>query len=125
MLKPIIWKTFPRDFLVIQIGFAIFGLSIATMIRSNLGTSPWAVLEVALSKLTGITPGRMSIIVGFAVLLIALALREKIGWGTIANILFIGLWEDLFLGMIPSVEDNIILQVLMLLAAILTMGIAS
>lgn len=125
MLKPIRWNTFPRDFLVIQIGFALFGLSIATMIRSNLGTSPWAVLEVAFSKLTGITPGRMSIIVGFIVLLGALALREKIGWGTISNILFIGLWEDMFLGIIPSVESALLIQVAMLLAAIFMMGIAS
>jgi len=125
MLKPVILKTFPRDFLVIQIGFALFGLSIAMMIRSNLGTSPWAVLEVAASNLTGITPGRVSIIVGFAVLLIALALREKVGWGTLSNILFIGLWEDMFLGMIPSVENNLLIQGAMLLAAIFTMGIAS
>ena len=125
MFKPVIWKTFPRDFIVIQIGFAIFGLSIATMIRSNLGTSPWAVLEVAISGLTGITPGRMSIIVGFAVLLIALALREKVGWGTLSNIIFIGLWEDMFLGMIPSVENNLLIQGAMLLASIFMMGIAS
>ena len=125
MLKPIRWNTFLRDFLVIQIGFALFGLAIATMIRSNLGTSPWALLEVAISKLTGITPGRMSIIVGFAVLLLALALREQVGWGTLANILFIGLWEDMFLGIIPSVENNLLLQLGMLLSAVFTMGIAS
>jgi uncharacterized protein len=125
MLKPIRWNTFIRDFLMIQMGFALFGLSIAAMIRSNLGTSPWAVLEVAFSKLTGITPGRMSILVGFVVLLGALVLREKIGWGTLSNILFIGLWEDLFLGMIPSVEDHLLIQACMLLAAIFTMGIAS
>ena len=125
MLKPVRWNTFIRDFLVIQIGFALFGLSIAAMIRSNLGTSPWAVLEVAISKLTGITPGRMSIIVGFVVLLGALALREKIGWGTLGNILFIGLWEDLFLGMIPSVVNNLLLQGMILLTAILLMGIAT
>src|SRR5512145_3098305 len=98
MLKPIRWNTFSRDFLVIQIGFALFGLSIAAMIRSNLGTSPWALLEVALSDLTGIRPGRMSIIVGFVVLLLALVLGEQVGWGTLGNILFIGLWEDMFLG---------------------------
>lgn len=125
MLKPVRWNTFIRDFFVIQIGFALFGLSIAIMIRSNLGTSPWAVLEVAFSNLTGITPGRMSIIVGFVVLLGALALREKIGWGTIGNIVFIGLWEDLALGLIPSVENDLWLQVAMLLAAIFTMGIAT
>jgi len=125
MLKPVRWNTFIRDFLVIQIGFALFGLSIATMIRSNLGTSPWALLEVAISGLTGITPGRMSIIVGFAVLLVALALREKVGWGTLGNILFIGLWEDMFLGMIPSVENDLFWQLLMLLSAVFLMGIAS
>ena len=125
MLIPIRWKTFPRDFLIIQIGFALFGLSIATMIRSNIGTSPWALLEVALAGLTGITPGRMSILVGFVVLLIALAMRERIGWGTLANILFIGLWEDMFLHRIPSIENNLVLQVLMLLCAVFLMGIAS
>jgi uncharacterized protein len=125
ILKPVRWNTFIRDFLMIQVGFALFGLSIAMMIRSNLGTSPWAVLEVAFSKLTGITPGRMSIIVGFVVLLGAFVLREKIGWGTLSNILFIGLWEDMFLRMIPSVEENYLLQACMLLAAIFMMGIAS
>jgi len=125
MLKPIRWNTFIRDFLMIQIGFAIFGLSIATMIRSNLGTSPWAVLEVAFSNLTGITPGRMSIIVGLVVLLGALALREKIGWGTLSNILFIGLWEDMFLGVIPSIQDHLLIQACLLLASIFMMGIAT
>jgi uncharacterized membrane protein YczE len=125
MLKPVRWKTFPRDFLVIQIGFALFGLSIAAMIRSNLGTSPWAVLEVAFSGLTGIRPGRIGILVGFVVLIGALLLREKIGWGTIGNILFIGLWEDMFLALIPSVKNNLLLQLAMLLAAIFLIGVAS
>jgi uncharacterized membrane protein YczE len=125
MLKPIVWKTFPRDFLVIQFGFALFGLSIALMIRANVGTTPWAVLEVALSQLTLIRPGRMSIIVGFVVLIFALLLREKIGWGTLANILFIGLWEDMFLSYIPSVENQLLIQGLMLFLAIFMMGFAS
>jgi len=125
MFKPVLWKTFPRDFFVIQIGFALFGLSIALMIRANLGTTPWAVLEVALSQLTTIRPGRMSIIVGMVVLLGALALREKIGWGTLANIMFIGLWEDMFLSYIPSVESTLLTQAVMLFGAILMMGFAS
>ncbi len=125
MFKLVIWKTFPRDLLVIQIGFALFGLSIALMIRSNVGTTPWAVLDVALSQLTNIRPGRMSIIVGMIVLLGSLVLREKIGWGTIMNILCIGLWEDMFLSYIPSVENNLLLQSVMLFSAILLMGFAS
>ncbi len=125
MFKPVIWKTFPRDFIVIQIGFALFGLSIALMIRSNVGTTPWAVLEVALSQLTNIRPGRISIMVGLVVLLGSLTLRERIGWGTLANIAFIGLWEDMFLSYIPSIEDRLLLQSVMLFGAILMMGFAS
>jgi len=125
MFKPVIWKTFPRDFIVIQIGFALFGLSIALMIRSNVGTTPWAVLEVALSHLTNIRPGRISIVVGMVVLMFSLALRERIGWGTLANIMFIGLWEDMFLSYIPAIEDQLLLQSVMLFGAILMMGFAS
>ena len=125
MFKPVIWKTFPRDFIVIQFGFALFGLSIALMIRSNIGTTPWAVLEVALSQLTNIRPGRISIMVGMVVLLGSLTLRERIGWGTLANIAFIGLWEDMFLAYIPSIEDRLLLQSAMLFGAILMMGFAS
>ena len=125
MFKPIRWKTFARDLFIIQIGFALFGLSIALMIRGHLGTTPWAVLEVALSQISGIRPGRMSIIVGFSVLLIALAFRERIGWGTLTNIVFIGLWEDLFLGFIPDVSGQPATQWAMLLGATLLMGVAS
>ena len=125
MFKPIRRATFLRDFLRIQIGFLLFGTSIALLIRANLGTSAWAVLEVALSNLSGLTPGTLSVIVGFVVLAIAVSLREPIGWGTLTNILFIGPWEDLALWLIPSVQANLWIQIPMLLGAIALMGLAS
>ncbi len=125
MFKPIRKNTFFRDFLRIQLGFLLFGMSIAIMIRANLGTSAWAVLEVAISQMTGLTPGTLSVIVGFVVLTIAISLREPIGWGTLANIIFIGPWEDLALWLIPSVKDNLAVQIPMLLGAIFLMGLAS
>jgi uncharacterized membrane protein YczE len=125
MLKPIRWKTFPRDFLVIQIGFILYGLSIALAIRANLGTGTWAVLDVALSQITGHTPGTMTVVVGFVVLISALLMRERIGWGTLGNILSIGPWLDLFLRFIPKTENNLPVQLLLLLAGILTQGIAT
>lgn len=125
MFKPIRWKTFWKEFLIIQVGFAIFGFAIATMIRANLGTSAWAVLEVALSKIIGITPGTVTVLMGFLVLSGSLILREKIGWGTLANILSVGPWIDLSLWLIPSVQGNLLLQIPMLLGAIAAMGLAS
>ena len=125
MFKPIRWKTFWKEFLVIQVGFAIFGFAIAAMIRANLGTSAWAVLEVALSKIVGVSPGTVTVLMGFVVLSGALIMREKIGWGTLANILSVGPWIDLGLWTIPSMQDNLLLQIPMLLVAIGAMGLAS
>jgi uncharacterized membrane protein YczE len=125
MFKPIHWKTFPRDFLRIEFGFFLFGLAITLMIRGNLGTSAWAVLEVALSNIIHVSIGTMSVITGFTVVSGALILREKLGWGTLANILSIGPWEDFWLARIPSISDNLPLQISMLLLAILLMGLAS
>lgn len=125
LLKPIRWKTFWRDFIVIQAGFCLMGFSIAAMIRANLGTSAWAVLEVALSKRIGITPGTVTVLMGFLVLSGALILREKIGWGTLANILSIGPWIDLALWIIPSVYGPLWVQIPMLMGGILGMGLGS
>jgi uncharacterized membrane protein YczE len=125
MFIPIHRKTIFRDVIVINIGFALFGMAIAIMIRSNLGTGAWTVFEVALAQITHLTPGTLSVIVGFSVLLVALALQEKIGWGTIANIIFIGPWEDFFLWLIPAAIGNIWIQYGMVFISILVMGIAS
>lgn len=125
MFKPIRWKNFPLDFLRIEAGFLLFGFAITLMIRANLGTNAWPVLEVALSRILGISIGTMSVVTGFAVLSGALIMREQIGWGTLANILSIGPWEDFWLARIPPVTDNLPLQVGMLLFAIGLMGLAS
>jgi hypothetical protein len=125
LIKSIRWRAFPRDFFIIQVGFALFGLSIALMIRANLGTGSWSVLDVALAQITGWTPGTLTVMVGFTVLVIAMSLRESVGWGTLGNILSIGPWEDLFLWLIPSVTGHLPMQTGMLLASILTQGMAS
>ena len=122
MFKPVYWRTFARDMLVIQIGFALFGLSIALTIRGNLGTGAWSVFEVTLAQIFHITPGTMTVIDGFIVLVFAMILREQVGWGTLANILSIGPWEDFFLWLIPSIKGNLPLQIAMLLAAIVIQG---
>ncbi len=125
MFKFVQWKSFPRDFLIAQIGFAIYGLAIALIIQTELGTGPWAVLAVALADLTGTTPGIMLILSGLVVLGAAVALKERIGWGTVGNILFIGPWLDLFLTIIPSLDGDLVLQTAGLLISILLSGIAT
>ncbi|MFN8435755.1 MAG: hypothetical protein U0V18_17150 [Anaerolineales bacterium] len=125
MIKPVRWNTFIRDFIRIQIGFLLYGLAITLMIRGNLGTSAWAVLEVALADYLHITVGTMTVIMGFIVLVLSLLMREQIGWGTLGNILSIGPWVDLCMALVPTVNNNLAVQILMLLSAIIIMGLAS
>ena len=125
MLKPIRWNTLPRDFLVIQVGFLLYGLALALLIRANLGTSTWLVLEVALAEILGVSIGALTVYMGFAVLILALALREQVGWGTLGNILSIGPWLNLFLWLIPTTNENLPLQIGMFLLGILVQGIAT
>ena len=120
-LKPVRWQTFPRDFVVIQIGFALFALAIAFLIQSQLGTSPWVVLEVAVINYIPLTPGQSGILTGAIVLLLALALREPVGWGTLGNIICIGLWEDVALRYLP-IRSDLPGQVLYLVLAVLVMA---
>ena len=125
MLKPINRKTFPRDFLIAQLGYAIYGLSIALIIEAGLGTGPWAVLAVALADISGTTPGMMLIATGIVVLVGAVLMKEKIGWATLGNILFIGPWTDLFLFILPSLEGILWLQIPGMLIAVILSGIAT
>jgi uncharacterized protein len=125
MLRPVRWNTFIRDLFVIQIGFLLYGLALALLIRADLGTSTWLVLEIALADILGITIGTMTVIMGFAVLGIALLSREKVGWGTLANILSIGPWLNLWLELISTPENNRVLQIGMFLLGVLVQGIAT
>ena len=125
MLRPIRWNTFVRDFIVIQIGFLLYGLAIALIVRADLGTGTWLVLEVALANILGIKIGTMTVYMGFLVLIIALVLRERVGWGTLGNILSIGPWLNLSLDLISTPKDNLALQIGMFLLGILIQGVAT
>lgn len=125
MLRPIRWNTFIRDMFVIQFGFLLYGLALALVVRANLGTGTWLVLEVALADILGIKIGTMTVYMGFAILILALAMRERVGWGTLANILSIGPWLNLALDLIPVVNGNLILQIGMFLAGVVIQGIAT
>ncbi len=125
MFRPINWKTFPRDFIVIQIGFSLFAFGIALLIRADIGSTPWVMLTVALSRITGLSIGVLTQLTGLGVLAIALAMRIQIGWGTLGNILFIGPWVDLFLRYMPTVENNLPLQIGMVLLSVVLTGLAT
>lgn len=92
------------------LGFFTCSLGIVFIIRSNLGFSPWWVLHQGISKVGNITIGQASILTGILVITLDVFLGEKIGSGTIFNIIFIGIFTDLilFLQFVPLSHDPLI-----------------
>ncbi len=74
------------------------------MVQANLGLDSWDVLQMALTFHMPITPGQASIGVAFIIVLVDIILREPLGWGTIANMIFIGVWVDALKPYVPSVR---------------------
>jgi uncharacterized membrane protein YczE len=78
-------------------GLVLCGAGIAAMVAADLGLGPWDVLHQGLSTRTGIPIGTVLILVGVAVMLLWIPLRERPGLGTVLNALLIGLVVDLTL----------------------------
>ncbi len=119
------WRRFARDFLVIQIGFLLFGVAIDILVQANLGLDSWDVLQMALTFHMPITLGQASIGVAFIVVLVDIILREPLGWGTIANMIFIGLWVDILRPYVPTVPNLFLLQIAYPFLGTLVMGFAT
>jgi len=116
------WRQFAYDLFVIQIGFLLFGLSIDMMVQADLGLSSWDVLHMALTYHLPISLGQASIGVAFIVVIVDVILGEPLGWGTILNMIFIGVWIDALKPFVPPVPSIFWAQVAYLLLGTLVMG---
>jgi len=110
---------------VIQIGFMLFGLSINMMVQANLGLGPWDVLHMALTHHFPISLGEASIGVAFIAVLVNMILGEPLGWGTITNMIFIGVWVDALKPFVPTTPSIFWVQIAYLLLGTLVMGFAT
>lgn len=79
------------------LGYALYALGISLIIKANLGLAPWDVLHQGLATTFGVTFGQASIGVGILIVVLNVKLGEKVGLGTIGNMIFIGLFVDFML----------------------------
>jgi uncharacterized membrane protein YczE len=86
-----------RRFVQLMIGLSFYGLSMALMIRGDLGLAPWDALHIGVTEYLSISFGWVVVGVSFLVLLLWIPLREIPGLGTLANALTIGVVADLAL----------------------------
>ena len=84
------------------VGLCGYGFSMAVMVRAGLGLDPWDVFHQGLTRHTGMTIGTASAVVGVAVLLAWIPLRNRPGIGTIANVVVIAVTVDAGLWLLPT-----------------------
>jgi len=96
---------------VIRLVFGIFlyAFGVYLTMRGNIGYMTWDVLHEGIKIHTGLTMGQASITVGFIFVVCAFLFGEKIGLGTILNMLLIGTFLDILLNInqIPLMETQI------------------
>ncbi|MFI6015183.1 YitT family protein [Streptomyces sp. NPDC051243] len=108
----------------LYVGLALYGASSALLVEAGLGLEPWGVLHQGLAERTGLTIGVVSILVGAAVLLLWIPLRQRPGLGTVSNVFVIGITMDGTLALVPETH-SLAVRIPLLLAGILLNGVAT
>ena len=119
-------KQFIIRILSLLFGLFLFALGIVLSIRANVGYAPWEVFHVGLAQKTGISIGTASILTGLVIVVIVLLLGEKIGLGTLCNMVLIGVFIDLILlaDVIPK-QESMVFGITMLIIGLFVISIGS
>ena len=106
------------------VGLIAYGVSLAMMVRGNLGLAPWDVLHSGVIRYVPVSLGQAVILASFVVLLFWIPLRERPGLGTIANAFVVGLSADATLALLVA-PNGWVPRVALMLGGIALCGLAS
>lgn len=73
-------------------GLFLFAVGIVCFLESRLGLPPWDVLHQGIANRTPLSFGEANVVVGLVVVAVAWSLGARIGFGTLANAILIGLF---------------------------------
>ncbi|CAK7018546.1 hypothetical protein CIW83_15750 [Tissierella sp. P1] len=105
------------------IGYFVCAVGMVMTINANIGVSPWDVFHQGLGNIFNLPIGRASIIAGLIITIIDIFLGQNIGWGTIFNMIVIGIFVDflMFNKLIP-IFNSFFPSLLMMLLGMLVLG---
>ncbi len=100
-------------------GLVLFAVGVYLTIQANIGVSPWDVFTKGLSFHTPLTYGKINIVVAIIFLFIDMALKEKIGIGTVLDAFIVGATLDVLeASQILPMSENLVLSIVMLIAGL-------
>ncbi len=107
-------------------GLFLYALGVVFAINAHIGYAPWDVLHIGLANTIGLSIGIISIILGVFIVIIAVLLGEKVGIGTILNMIFVGLFFDMIYALkIIPVANNLLLGIIMLFIGLFIIAFAT
>jgi len=113
-----------RKIIQVFLGTTTIGIGISLNYIADLGLGPWGVFHDGLSKTIGLPYGRTIIFTGFVVMLFWIPLKQKPGFGTIVDLIWIGSVADL---VIPrfQLSTNTLQSLMLIFFGILLIGIGT
>jgi uncharacterized membrane protein YczE len=123
LVTPIPTDRRPRRFTQLFAGLLLYGFSMGMMVRAGMGLDPWDVLHQGLAELLPFSFGVTIVLVSAVVLLLWIPIRQKPGFGTLANAVVIGLATDASLAALPA-APNVAWGISAMLASVVLNAIA-
>ena len=108
----------------LYVGLVTFGVSLALMVRAELGLGPWDVLHQGIARRLGVQIGWVTIAVSAVVLLAWVPLRQRPGLGTVSNVALVGLAANATLDLLPAVHQ-VVVRLVLLPAGVLLNAVAT
>jgi uncharacterized membrane protein YczE len=105
-------------------GLVLYGLSDGMLLLAGLGVDPWDVLHQGLARRIGLGVGTWAVIVGVLVMLLWIPLRQRPGFGTLSNVIVVGVVIDLVLEIAPA-PHALAIKMVMMLSAVVLNGVAT
>jgi uncharacterized membrane protein YczE len=113
-----------RRIVQLLVGLFAYGIGISLMVQAGIGVAPWDVLTQGISHQTGLDFGLLTNIIGVAVLVCWIPIRQRPGIGTIANVLVIGPSAQLGLWLFPK-QHLLGLQLVFFVIGLLLVALAT
>lgn len=106
-------------------GCVVWGLGIVLTVKGHLGVAPWEVFQVAVSRLSGVSLGRVGQLIGlFLVVLTYAAARIRPNWATFVTMFFVGFFVDVWYPLVPE-ASGLVAQGAMLIGGTVVIGFAT